>query len=227
MPKNGYDFYLDKCLLPIAPEKLTIKINNANKTFTIINDGEINILKKAELSDIEFECRIPQTSYPFAQYKNGFLDASYFLNYFETLKVNKSPFQFIVSRAKPNGDSLFSTNMTVSMEDYKITEQASNGFDLIVKIKLKQYRAYSTKTVTIKNGTGKSTATVDKKRPSTNNTKAAKRYTVVKGDCLWNIAKKFYGNGAKWPVIYNANKSVVGGNPNLIYAGQLLTFPAI
>ena len=55
MPKNGYDFYLDKCLLPIAPEKLTIKINNANKTFTIINDGEINILKKAELSDIEFE----------------------------------------------------------------------------------------------------------------------------------------------------------------------------
>ena len=55
MPKNGYDFYLDKCLLPIAPEKLTIKINNANKTFTIINDGEINILKKAELRDIEFE----------------------------------------------------------------------------------------------------------------------------------------------------------------------------
>ena len=98
---------------------------------------------------------------------------------------------------------------------------------MIVKIKLKQYRAYSTKTVTIKNGTGKSTATVDKKRPSTNNTKAAKRYTVVKGDCLWNIAKKFYGNGAKWPVINNANKSVVGGNPNLIYAGQILTIPAI
>jgi len=27
-------------------------------------------------------------------------------------------------------------------------------------------------------------------------------------------------------VIYNANKSVIGGNPNLIYPGQVLTIPA-
>ena len=42
MSKGGYDFYLDKCLLPIAPQKLQIKINNANSTVTLINDGEIN-----------------------------------------------------------------------------------------------------------------------------------------------------------------------------------------
>lgn len=45
-------------------------------------------------------------------------------------------------------------------------------------------------------------------------------------DCLWNIAKKFYGNGAKYTVIYNANKGIIGGNPNLIYPGQVLTIPA-
>lgn len=49
MPKSGYDFYLDKCLLPVTPPKLTIKINNTNKTITMIDDGEINILKKAGL----------------------------------------------------------------------------------------------------------------------------------------------------------------------------------
>ena len=47
MAKNGYDFYLDKCLLPIAPPKLQIKINNANETVTLINEGEVNILKTA------------------------------------------------------------------------------------------------------------------------------------------------------------------------------------
>ena len=136
MSKNGYDFYLKKCLLPIAPEKLQVKINNANDTLTLINEGEINILKTPELTDIEFECRIPQVKYPFATYKSGFKGASYFLDYFESLKADKKPFQFIVSRTLPNGKVLFSTNMKVSMEDYKITEQAKDGFDLTVKIKI-------------------------------------------------------------------------------------------
>lgn len=50
-------------------------------------------------------------------------------------------------------------------------------------------------------------------------------YIVKKGDCLWNIAKKFYGNGAQYTKIYNANRGVIGGNPNLIYPGQVLTIP--
>lgn len=228
MSKTGYDFYLNKCLLPIAPDKLQIKINNANDTVTLINEGEINILKTPELTDVEFECRIPQIKYPFAVYKSGFKGASYFLNYFEGLKVDKKPFQFIVSRTLPNGRVLFSTNMKVSLEDYKITEQAKDGFDLTIKIQLKQYRDYSTKTVNIKNVNDSTTATIQKSR-STETSPApgtAQIYTVVKGDCLWNIAKKFYGNGAKYTIIYNANKEVIGGNPNLIYPGQVLTIPA-
>lgn len=47
-------------------------------------------------------------------------------------------------------------------------------------------------------------------------------YTVVRGDNLWNIAKKKYGNASQWPTIYNNNRSVIGGNPNRIYPGQVL-----
>ena len=159
MSRNGYDFYLKDCLLPIAPEKLQIKINNANDTLTLINEGEINILKTPELTDIEFDCCIPQVKYPFANYRSGFKGASYFLSFFEELKTGKKPFQFIVSRTMPNGKVLFSTNIKVSMEDYKITEQAKDGFDLTVKIKLKQYRDFGTKTVKIKLNNGSTTAT--------------------------------------------------------------------
>lgn len=177
MSKTGYDFYLKKCLLPITPDKLQIKINNANETLTLINEGEINILKTAELTDVEFECRIPQVKYPFATYKSGFKGASYFLDYFESLKVDKKPFQFIVSRTMPNGKVLFSTNMKVSMEDYKITEQAKEGFDLTVKIKLKQYRDYGTKTVNIKIVASKPKVTVQETR-STESKPATKSYKV-------------------------------------------------
>ncbi len=49
-------------------------------------------------------------------------------------------------------------------------------------------------------------------------------YTVVKGDCLWAIAKTFYGSGAKYILIYNANKEIIK-DPSLIYPGQVLTIP--
>lgn len=229
MANSGYDFYLDKCLLPIAPSKLSIKINNANATITMIDDGEINIMKRAGLTDIEFECSIPQAQYPFAVYKSGFKGADYFLSYFELLKTGNRPFQFIVCRRKPTGSRLFDTNLKVSMEDYKITEDAKNGFDLTVKINLKQWKNYGTKTVCISSEAGKLQASVESPREANTSPApaAAQAYTVVKGDCLWNIAKKFYGNGSKYTVIYNANESVIGGNPNRIYPGQVLTIPAV
>ena len=55
--------------------------------------------------------------------------------------------------------------------------------------------------------------------------KKSKTYTVKKGDCLWNIAKKFYGKGSDYTKIYNANKGTIGKNPNLIYPGQVFTIP--
>lgn len=49
-------------------------------------------------------------------------------------------------------------------------------------------------------------------------------YTIVKGDSLWKLAVKFYGNGFKWSKIYQANKDTVK-NPNVIYVGSTLVIP--
>lgn len=50
-------------------------------------------------------------------------------------------------------------------------------------------------------------------------------YTVVSGDCLWTIAQRYYGNGAAWPKIYDANRSKITKSPNLIYPGQVFVIP--
>lgn len=47
-------------------------------------------------------------------------------------------------------------------------------------------------------------------------------YTVQKGDNLSSIAKKY---GTTWQDLYSANKSAIGNNPNLIYAGTQLNIP--
>lgn len=49
-------------------------------------------------------------------------------------------------------------------------------------------------------------------------------YTVVAGDCLWNIAVKFYGSGFEYDRIIAANPSIT--NASAIYAGQVLVIPA-
>ena len=228
----AYMFYLKKCLLPVTPEKVTTTINGNNKTVNLINEGEVNILKKAGLTDIEFTCIIPNVRYPFGIYKDGFQGASYFLSYLEDLKNSKLPFQFIITRAFPNGKAIYDTNMKVSLEDYKIEESVEEGFDCKVTINLKQWKEYGTKTVkiTIPNNEKPKAApetprlTENSPAPTNNN----RTYTVVKGDCLWAIARKFYGNGAKYPVIYNANPNVFKGrSPNLIYVGEVLVIPAI
>ena len=51
-------------------------------------------------------------------------------------------------------------------------------------------------------------------------------YTIVKGDNLSKIAKKFYGNANKYPVIFEANREVIK-DPNLNYPGQKIRIPKI
>jgi LysM repeat protein len=223
----AYDFYLDAMLLPVTPSKLTISIDNKNKTMVLINDGEINILKKPGLTDISFTALLPQTKYPFAVYKNGFQKADVFLDKLEQLKASQKPFQFIVSRTFPNGKLLFDTNIKVSLEDYKIIEDSKNGFDVNVEIKLKQYRDYGTKTVNVTIKQSKPVATVQNTRPAESSPApkvTAKSYTVAKGDTLWAIAKKYYGDGSKYTKIFEANKGVLK-NSNVIYPGQVLVLP--
>jgi nucleoid-associated protein YgaU len=54
----------------------------------------------------------------------------------------------------------------------------------------------------------------------------AQWHTVVSGDNLSKIAKKFYGDANKYPVIFEANKPMLT-HPDKIYPGQMLRIPPV
>ncbi len=60
-----------------------------------------------------------------------------------------------------------------------------------------------------------------KTEPAKPTAKTYTTYKVVKGDCLWNIAKKYLGNGSRYPEIKKLN----GLAYNTIYVGQVLKIP--
>ena len=48
-------------------------------------------------------------------------------------------------------------------------------------------------------------------------------YKVVKGDCLWSIAKKFFGNGAKYKELFTRNNGIIE-KAELIFPGQEIIY---
>lgn len=262
----GYDFYFtidgEVLTLPITPSEVSISSGSNNKTVTLINEGEVNILKSPSLMEIEFDARFPMREYPFSRWKkstnwdykssqnktvvwDSAKNFEYYFNKFTKVKENKQPFRFTIVRSTPSGQLTWGTGLSkdlnnnlFSLEELSTKESADDGDDVIVSFKLKKYKKYGVKHLPT-SAFPTTTSTSKEPRSDDNKTKETKTYTVKPGDCLWNIAKAEYGNGAKYTVIYNANKTVIentankyrkgkgSSNGHWIYSGTKLVIPAL
>ncbi len=224
---------LDDTIFPVAPKKIVTSYQNNNKVINLANGGDVNILKKAGLTAIEFELLLPHTKYPFAFYESSFQNAEFYLNVLEELKNKESSFNFTIIRYLGKDRKLHNTSLRVSLENFVIVEDAGDNSDVVVRVKLKEFVEFSVKACnivivdTVDSVYGASEP-VQGERLQENSPapKSDLSYTVVSGDCLWNIAKKFYGDGGKYTIIFNANLDKIS-NPDLIFPGQVLVIPQI
>ncbi|MGL4998027.1 MAG: LysM peptidoglycan-binding domain-containing protein [Cetobacterium sp.] len=53
---------------------------------------------------------------------------------------------------------------------------------------------------------------------------AKRQHVVLMNDTLFNLARDYQVEGG-WEALYEANKEVIGLEPNRIFAGQILTLP--
>lgn len=218
----SYTCYLGGLTVP-TPAKLTVKIKGKNKTLVLLNEGEINFLRAPGLAEITVPLVFPMLG--------GERSPSVYLDMLEGLKTGKGTTRFVLLRHSPDGKRLFDTNIKVSVEDYSIVEDAKKGLDVSVDVKLKQWRDYGVKTVTVEQpaaDTGQVPTVIVEQERDASTAPTTQSYTVVKGDSLWAIAKKYYGDGSRYAEIYNANKSTIdahAGGPNMIWPGDVLTIP--
>lgn len=214
-----YHFYLGGLHLPVAPSELTVKVGSQNRTISLVDGREINILKSPGLQEISFKVLLPNEEYYFANYMGNFISANEIMNRIITYKNEKQPFQFVVSRSRGN-KFLFFTDIRVALEEVAFSESFDEGFDMLMQVKLKEYVDYGTQIYTLNEDNTLCQINIRQ----TDNKPAAKSYTVKKGDCLWSIAKTYYGDGSRYMDIYNANKDIIS-NPRLINTGAVLVIP--
>jgi nucleoid-associated protein YgaU len=221
--------------LPVNPEEIKITSSQSVEKYTVLGLGQIVAPSGMELKEYSFECEIPKEAYSYVEIKQDYTTAEHYkaeadnfnpaeqyLKEFQKWRTKLVPIRFIAGRGASK-DEVYedSINTLVLIQDITVTEKAGEEGDKYVSFQLIEYKKfYKRPAKEIEPETGKKLDTKeDAKNPKSKGT-----YVVQSGDSLWAIAKKQYGDGAKYTKIYNANKDKIK-NPSLIYPGQKLVIP--
>lgn len=217
--------------VPVLPEKIEVKCNGKTTSVEIDKFGEILHKGKRDAISISFSSYFPaiySSSYC-ACTQNEFKKPEKWHSWMIALENAANPCHFVLE------GSPFVLNMYADIISYSASEAGGDVGTISYSVELKEHRSPTISTY--KKSTSKSTTKVSTSGKRSNNKSKDKTYTVKKGDCLWNIAKKYYRNGSKYTKIYKANKTVIekaakkhgrssSNNGNWIYPGTKLTIPA-
>ena len=220
MTSKKYEMWLthnaekEKIQLPVLPESFQVTNGSNNDKVNVVGLGEIVIMQSRPALQISFSSFFPATKFPGLKVKKITKPLT-LVKKINKWKATKKPIHLIVTSC--------GVDIYAAIENFTYSEVGGDPGTYQYSLDLKEYREIKVRKVKV--NIPKKKATVKKEEPRVDNTVQPRTYTVQPGDCLWNIAKKFYGNGALYTKIYEANKGVIGGNPNLIYAGQVYTIP--
>lgn len=204
--------------IPVLPEKLAISSPGQNETVNVLGLGEVNKLRKKGLREVSFESFFPAHATP---YVTGKLTTPIaIIKALQAFRDERTPIRLLLL-----GSDL-DINMQMAVEELSYEERAGEVGDIYYSITLKEWRQYSAAKLTLPKGKGKvaiSSAKRGGKPPP------AKTHKVVKGESMWSICKKRYGDGSKYPQLYAKNKVTLDkrnkgtGLPKYtIYPGQVL-----
>ena len=220
MTSKKYEMWLthnaekEKIQLPVLPESFQVTNGSNNDKVNVVGLGEIVIMQSRPALQISFSSFFPATKFPGLKVKKITKPLT-LVKKINKWKATKKPIHLIVTSC--------GVDIYAAIENFTYSEVGGDPGTYQYSLDLKECREIKVRKVKV--NIPKKKATVKKEEPRVDNTVQPRTYTVQPGDCLWNIAKRFYGNGALYTKIYEANKGVIGGNPNLIYAGQVYTIP--
>lgn len=191
--------YLGEMKFPLPPGSLTLEQAAGHKRVRLWELGEVTSPGAPEQMVFSFEGCFPAGSDP-SPGESG-----------EKLKemLAGGPVRFVAAGvASP-------VSMQVTVEKLRLWEEAGDCGTVYYALTLREYRVPG---VMMPSMTEKGSAP-SVKPVRTETREQTVRYTVVKGDTLWAIAKRFLGSGSRYPEL--AEKNGIK-NPHLIHPGQVL-----
>ena len=190
----------DKIRFPVVPPSIGVNRSNNIDTESVIKLGEVPIFNGTSLKTIEFTSFFPNQEYSFCDY-TGFMKPYEFSEKIQKWMYEGKPLRIIVTDSP--------TNMQCLVQQFDTVEQDGTR-DLYFTLNLLEYRPIEVPNLSNSSSSSNSNNTQNTSRPNevnTNSNNQQKTHKVVKGDTLYDIAKKHYGNGNLYPKIKEANKA--------------------
>ena len=195
--------------LPVNPAVLKVTRAGGGHRSEVLALGEVNVLRDARLARLELNFLLPgRGGYSFLATQPMPPDA--YVAFFRAAQEGKTPLRLVVSGA--------GVNMLVSVEALEATRRAGDHESMDCRLDLLEYRPYGATALKLAEG-GAAVTVVSARAPEKEQPAV---YTVVKGDTLWEIARRLLGDSRRYPELAALNGIA---NPNLIFPGQTLTLP--
>lgn len=210
--KISFENLKESITLPVNPPELVI--GGGGTAFSdsqVIKGGERTIIGNSMLQSVAFSSFFPR------DYDSSYCVRKNIPDPWEAVdKINKwrdsgKPVKLLITETD--------INMYATIRKFDYREKGGEPGDVYFDIEFKEFKFIKIREVV------KVAPKVEQQSDRPETAATANTYTVVKGNCLWNIAKRFYGSGAQYTKIFAANSPPIQ-NANLIYPGQVLTIPS-
>lgn len=195
--------------LPINPPTVEFTEAQLNQKIILLNIGEANLKGNRGLTNTSLSSFFPSLQSPF--YKYAKKSPKKYIETIKKWKNNKEIIRVIVTD--------MGVNLAMVIDNF-VYSMKEGDEDVYYTIDFSEYRTLNVPSV---KRDSKIKGNGLQERPNTKT--GVRQHTVVRSDTLWAIAKKYYGDGAQYTKIFNANKDKIK-SANEIYPGQVLIIPA-
>ncbi len=194
-------------ILPVTPASWQGEAGRKASSLTMHTVGAVNLPGSRVLLDEELDCLLPAKEYSFNT-PGAVTDPWHYLRQLIRWSDEGTVLRFIVSGTE--------VNEAVILDPIRYREQDGTN-DIYCTIPLRGYRTLAAETT-------ETSTTGNNARAVSSTTVTQATYTVVAGDTLSAIARKFYGDASLYGKLAAANGIK---NANLIYPGQVLKIPDV
>lgn len=210
--KISFENLKDSITLPVNPAEPVISGGGTSFTdIQVIKGGERTVIGNSMLQVVSFSSFFPRDYDSSYCVRRDIPDPWEAVSKINEWRDSDKPVKLLITETD--------INMYATIRKFDIREKGGEPGDIYYDIEFKEYEFINIREVV------QQAPKVQQQTDRPETAATANTYTVVKGDCLWNISKKFYGSGAQYPKIFNANNPPIK-NANLIYPGQVLTIPS-
>lgn len=195
--------------IPVLPEKLSIRSSTKVDKVSVLSLGEVARIGDLGLRTVKWSSYFPSES-----------EAIDVIKFLQANRNEKKPIRLILTGFDLDINGLFA----IDAIDYE--ERAGEVGDIYYSISLVEWKNYAPRRIEIMRpaGTSKEVAVI-KPEPRPGEPEKPKKIVVRAGDSLWALAKKYYGNGGRYPELYEKNREIIDARNRLTGAIRYTIYP--